>query len=441
MRRKRAATAAATVAAVAALALAVLQVGQLPKSHHSPGKGASSSLVHLLAQVGRLHPRAARSEITASARVDNLLLTDMTRALASSSGTSNVLISSSSLAEVLTQLELGARGATATQIAAALGASGMTANEQATGWNLLSQQLESDARGSGVTLQQRNGIFLERTLKVEPAYLNELAADFGEGVWRADFRDHPLSAARAISEWARQVTHIKLPPLLSDNSINSRTAFVVANALHFEAAWSQGALFNVRSTKVSAFRLSNGKSVSVPMMHLSANLDASSGNGVVAVSLPYGTGGFSALAIEPSKGSLTSLLASWSPARLAAIVSSLHSESVTLGMPRFSIAATTSCDSALQALGIQQAYTSQADFSGITHTPVDLSLVSQSARITVNEHGTDAGAASSAVVEIQRVRTQTLTASFNHPFLFVIRDDSTGAVLFEAVVANPAAST
>ena len=94
-----------------------------------------------------------------------------------------------------------------------------------------------------------------------------------------------------------------------------------------------------------------------------------------------------------------------------------------------------SFDASLIALG------ASADFTGISRAPLALSQVSQSEAITISESGTDARGASTATVGFVTVSPHVLTATFDHPFVFLIRDDSTGAVLFEAVVANPSTAT
>ena len=437
MRRKRAATAVAAVAAVAALTLGVIQIGQ---SESRPSHG-TTALVQLVAHVGRVHLPAAAAETTAAAHADTELMTGVTRALLGSSGTNNVLVSPSSLAEVLTQLELGARGATATQIADALGENGVPATQQATDWNLLSQKLAADAKSSGDVLQESNGLFLENTLSVKPAFLNALASNFGEGIWRADFRDDPAKAAAQISNWAGHVTHFNIPSLLSNGSVNNRTAFVVANALRFSAKWSANYRFSITKTTQAVFHLANGTKSTVAMMHLTNDLKATTSHGVTAVELPYAGNRFSALVVEPTRGSLTSMVSSLTPGRITSIVKGLQLTTVTLSLPRFTLRASTSCDSALRTLDINDAFGSEADFGGITNTQVALSQVSQSQEISVSESGTDAGTASTVVGDVIRAERRQIAADFDHPFLFLIRDNSTGAVLFEAVVANPGPST
>ncbi len=437
MRRKRAAAAVAAVAAVAALTLGVIQPGQAPSRQiHT-----KAALVQLVAHVGREHPRAAAAETRAAANADTTLMTGVTRALLGSSGTNNVLVSPSSLAEVLTQVELGARGATATQIADALGEKGVSAAQQATDWNLLSQELAADARSSGAVLQESNGLFLENTLSVKPSYLNALASNFGEGMWRADFRNDPAQAAQEISKWASEVSGFKQPSLLADGSVNQLTAFVVANAVRFSASWSASSLFSTTNTTQSVFHLANGSRATVAMMRLKNDLQASSSHSVTAVELPYSGNRFSALVVEPTRGSLGSMLSSLTSSKITSIVDGLRPATVTLSLPRFNLRASTSCDSALRALGITAAFGQQADFSGITSTQVALSQVNQSQEISVTESGTDAGAGSTVVGQVFNANRLRLTADFDHPFLFLIRDNHTGAVLFEAVVANPSGST
>ncbi len=443
IRRRRAATAAAAVAAVAALVTALV-----PLSHPSPARqqqsraasGHAPLLGELAAHMRRLTTPRVLADARQAARSDLSLLTATTASLYRSAGTTrNVVLVPSSLGEVLVQLELGARGQTGSQIATALGMGGTSASAQAQLWNALSQQLTIDQRVSHVQLEQANYLFLERTLHVHGTYLDALARYFGEGIWEADFAGRPAATTRTINSWVRSVSHLRVPPLLPPGSITRRTAFVLANAFHFDASWSRALAFDPGRTHSAVFHLASGATVSVPTMHWSGVLRTAALDGMRAVELPYAGGRFSALAIEPETGSLTTMLDSWTPTSLSHLEAGLRQATVDLALPRLSLGSASSCNGALRAAGVRQAFSTGADFGGITSTPTALDMVGQSVAIRVDEHGTNAGGGTGSVSTLVSGGRDAVAVAFNHPFVFLIRDDATGAVIVEAVVADPAA--
>lgn len=439
MRRKRFAAAVTSVAAAAALILGLLTVGG--GSAPSRRTTTSTPLIQLAAHVGLLHPARAASQAGQAARAGNALLADTTASLLEVDPGSNGAVAPSALGTVLAQLELGAGGRTASELAHLLGLAPGGSRSLPAEWASLDAALGSDARTGGTSLWQRSALFVARDAVVRPAYLDAVAAGFGDTIWRADFGGDPGAVAAAIDSWSRQVTDAALPPLLARDSLAADTQLVAANALRFESAWASSDRFLPAQTSPAAFSLLDGRQATVEMMHLSSTLPASDSGGITAVELPYRGGRFSALALLPDRSgedALTALATGLTPSRLSALVAGLRRSGVDLSLPRFSFTTTSSLAPALRAAGAGGLFSATADFSGISSVPLRLDQVAQSMRVSVDERGTDIATATAASTRLVASSRHLVVADLDRPFLFLVRDDATGAVLLSCVVANPA---
>jgi serpin B len=363
---------------------------------------------------------------------------ELTQKVLSTGQPGNVVLSPESVESSLAMLELGARGVTQRQIAGVLGSSKLSATKQAAGWDALTSELASDARKSGGELTSENAVFVQRTLAVRPKYLDELKQNFGVGVEQVDFQAGRVAATRAINTWVKGATSNRIPQVIAPSSLPAQTSLVLADATQFSARWKW--MFAKSQTTLGSFQASKGNSVKVPMMHLEAELSYFSTHGLEGVVLPYAGGKFDAIVVEPRAGSLTPVVEGLTPATLATLAAAAKVEPVTLALPKFSISSAASLDGSLQALGLGSVFTASADLSGISATPLMLGAVAQRDVVSVDESGTDATAASTAVVVPLGLHGQVRSISFDHPFLFVIRDNATGAILTDAVVTDPSQS-
>ena len=217
---------------------------------------------------------------------------------------------------------------------------------------------------------------------------------------------------------------------------------MLANALHFHATWTKG-LFAEALKSVAPFSPPAGPKVSVPMIVESqSTFDVAVTREYSAVQLPYTTGRYAALLVEPSAGTMGAFLASLTPAGLENIAAGIKPEVVNFSMPDLTLSSRPLLNSPLSALGMGPVF-DNADFSPMLGpagaTNQALALVQQAAALKVNQWGTDAAAATGSVAIPTDLRSVWGTISFNHPYLFLIRDLKTGTILFSSVVNNPAA--
>ena len=413
--------------------------GSLPESSGAIQRLAGpNGSVHLVADVKVSAVLGTRASEEALAAAEERFALQLTRAEASGTPTGNVLLSPMSAHIDLAMLELGAAGATAQEIATALQSSGLSADTQAAAWNgLLQSLLAGETAGE---LHVANSIWVRDGLSVEARFLRETAETFGNNTYEADFESN--SAEQAINAWVAEETAGRIKVLYQPGDLAASTEVVLANALHFHAAWQKD-LFGQAVVEHQPFYPSSGSSVSVPMVVDSQDaLSFAQGTGYDAVQLPYTNGRFAALLIEPTGGSIGSLLATLDPAGLSGIVRALHSGFISFSMPELTLSARRSLDEPLSSMGMAQAFNS-ADFSpmlgqllGATNQQVG--GVEQAVTLDVNKWGTDAAAATGVSVQPSDAHSTTATIAFDHPYLFLIRDTVTGTILFSSVVNNPA---
>jgi serine protease inhibitor len=393
--------------------------------------------VHLVTDVKGTSARVDIAGMSAVSKAEQEFAVQLTRDELSQSSNGNVLLSPMSADIDLAMLELGSAGVTAHEVATALQSSTLSSSAQAEGWSGLVQQLMT-AESAG-ELHIANSLWVDKKITVRPQFLREAAATFGDDTYQVDFASN--SATDAINAWVDQETAGRIKELYAPQELPVTTELVLANAMHFHAAWQQQ-LFAEASVQGEPFFTAAGSRVSVPMLTDTpqASLLASGTPAYDAVQLPYTNGRFAALLIEPTSGSMSSFLRMLSPAYLVNLTRSLRDEVVNLSMPELKLSARERLDAPLSAMGMGQAFET-ADFSPMLGPLPNQAVggVQQAASLDVNKWGTDAAAATGVNAISTAERQAGITIAFDHPYLFLIRDTKTGTILFSGVINNPAA--
>ena len=212
---------------------------------------------------------------------------------------------------------------------------------------------------------------------------------------------------------------------------------LLLNAVYFKGEWTQA--FDASQTAAAMFTLENGSQVSVPMMHQSATYDYFGGANFQMARLAYGQGHLSMLVILPNAGvSLPQFVAGLTINQLNDAIGDMRSSPGDIALPKFTSNFSASLIAPLQSLGMAAAFCPMGNLSGIA-AGACLSDVMQQTVIEVDENGTTAASVTGGGVTVT-VTEQPFTMTCDRPFLYAIRDDDTGLLLFIGTLVNPTAS-
>jgi serpin B len=351
-------------------------------------------------------------------------------------GEENLFLSPHSLSAALAMTYAGARGETERQMAEALHFS-LPQAQLHPAFNALDQTLARRSQGESMAFQLRIGNAVwgqEGDTFLEP-FLDTLAENYGAGMQLVDFRQAE-EARGQINNWGSDQTENRIEELLPPGALNPATDLVLTNAAHFQAAWLQP--FAEDATHDAGFTLLDGSQVMVPTMEQVASLGYAELPDVQAVELPYAGGELSMVILLPDEGSFDSFARALDADQLDTILGALAPTSLHLALPRFRYDAGFELRDALTDLGIVDAFDDRADFSGIDGThELFVKQVYHQAFVDVDEAGTEAAAASAVTVARKGALMADLGVRVERPFLFLIRDMDTNAILFLGHVVNP----
>lgn len=303
--------------------------------------------------------------------------------------------------------------------------------------------LALESRGQGASgkdgkpfrLRSNNQLFAQKGMTLVPDFLDVLAQEYGAGVRLLDFAAKPEPSRKLINEWIDTNTEHLIPELLQQGTISSDTRLTLVNTLYFNAAWKKP--FEHNKTAPGEFTLANGSKIRVSMMAgEDIALRSATVDGVDVLELPYSGDEVSMLVLVPAAGKLAELEQSLDGAKIRNYVSKLQDRTVGVKLPKFEARTQARLDEILKALGLGVAFSGDADFSGMTTGErLAITAVVHEAVVKTDEAGTEAAAATAVVVG--RVSIPEYV-EVNRPFVFLVRDRATGAVLFVGRIAHPA---
>jgi serpin B len=377
-----------------------------------------------------------------AAAADDMFGADLFRLLGAAG--QNTVFSPASVAAALQMALCGARGATAAQLAAALHLDGPA--RAADGLRLLSDLLSSAGAGGpggpggGLTVRAPNTLWVQAGLPLSPGFTGQLADIAGVTVRPADFQSAPAEARAQINDLIAEQTADKITNLLGPDAVSAATRLVLANAVYLKAAWTFP--FPARATADAPFYPGDagGAPLTVPTMRLTSDLAYLRADGYQAVLLPYKESRLAMAVVLPEAGP-PAALAPRLTRGLAPLLTGATRQSVALSLPKFRQRAGFGLIPVLQQLGVQDAFTSAADFSGITSAVrLFIGAVVHQAYIDVDEQGTEAAAATAVAMRPMALRREPepVRMTVDRPFLFAITDTATGLPLFLGQVTRPA---
>ena len=395
----------------------------------------------LSASIGAATGQGASASETAAGDSINAFAQDLYAQLQSEKGGGgNLVMSPFSIATALAMTYSGAEGETAAQMANALHLP-QDPNAVSSEFGALLSDLNSAGQAGGFTLNTADALWGQQGLPFNSAFLNLMQSDYGGQLRQVDYADDPYGAAQTINNWVADQTNDKIQNLIPPGYITPVTQLVLANAIYFKGNWATA--FDNSLTQDANFTLASGGQVNVSMMHQTNSYGYMDSDGYQVLELPYAGGRLAMDVILPDAGSgLSTMDVSQLPSDLGQWLDGLRMQQVNVSLPKFQMTTSFDLSQPLQALGITDAFSNAADFSGITNaTQLQINAVVHKAFIDVDETGTEAAAATAVGCEPTFVaipQSPPIVFNADHPFLFTIRDTQTGTVLFMGQETNPA---
>jgi serpin B len=349
----------------------------------------------------------------------------------------NLFLSPYSIMSALAMAMAGARGETERQMAEALGLPADQARVHS-GFAALNSRLNGEGDGRPYQLSIANALWGALGAQFRAEFLQTVETAYGGKLAELDFARAPQAARATINQWVEARTAGKIKNLLGADAIVPDTSLVLTNAIYFKANWADQ--FAERWTKNSDFKLANGQTVNVPLMHNTSSFRYSEEDDFQAVELAYEQNELGMIVLLPRQvDGLPALEESLTAENLTKSLSGMSFRNVAVQLPRLKLAESLELSNLLSRLGMRLAFTRwKADFSGMAEmNEVFFSAVIHKAYIDVDEKGTEAAAATAVVMRIAGFIRDSIEFRADHPFLFLIRENRTGAILFIGRVINP----
>jgi serpin B len=352
----------------------------------------------------------------------------------------NVFYSPHSISIALAMTYAGARTSTEAEMAKVLHY-GLGQSALHPAFNALDLALASRGQGAAgkdggkFRLNVANALWGQRGYGFLPAFLDLLAENYGAGMQLMNFADQAEPSRKAINDWVQAKTEDRIKDLIPAGAIDSETKLVLTNAIYFNAAWARA--FEKSATSRGDFTRLDGTKQPAEMMARTSHFRYADAEGWQAVELPYDGGELSMVLMLPSAG-LEQAEAALDPAALQRLIGGLAADEVSLSLPKFKVESGFMLKETLGQLGMHDAFGMAADFSGIDGRKyLVIGEVFHKAFIEIDEAGTEAAAATVVEMPPGEMPDQPRTVRFDRPFLFVIRDNPTGAILFVGRVVEP----
>lgn len=298
--------------------------------------------------------------------------------------------------------------------------------------------LEKNA-GGNIKWSVANRLWGEKDYALKKDFINLNKRAYDSPLEKMNFIGQPEDCRITINDWVADKTEQRIQNLLVEGTVTTDTRLILTNAVYFKGDWLYK--FDKKNTKDRKFKKADGSSKKTPFMNFTGAFNYSATEKYQIIKLPYKGEKQSMVVVLPNE-------TEWLPEVEASINSAAfeplfydYLPEVILSLPKFKLTLPLSLNTPLKNLGMNEAFTSQANFSKMTASNnLAISEVVHKAFVEIDEEGTEAAAATAVVVVLtSTVVTEIKPIEFkaDHPFLFYIIDDETRAILFMGRVMEP----
>jgi serpin B len=353
----------------------------------------------------------------------------------------NLFYSPYSISTALAMTYAGARGETAAEMAKTLHFA-LPQEQLHPAFGQIVKQINGDGSKRGYQLSTANALWGQKGYPFLPDFLSLTRTNYGAGLKEVDFANATEQARQTINAWVEKETQDKIKELLKVGILTPDTRLVLTNAIYFKGSWASQ--FKKDQTRPEPFFQSAQNKIQAPLMHQTHAYGYLDAGTFQILEMPYVGKELSMVVLLPKKlDGLADLEKSLTADRLDDWLKRLHTEDVIVTLPKFKTTGEFSLADALKSLGMKQAFDENtANFKGLNggKEPLFISAVVHKAFVDVNEEGTEAAAATGVIIArptavIDPKPTPVFRA--DHPFVFLIRDRTSGSILFLGRLADP----
>jgi len=360
---------------------------------------------------------------------------DLYQQLAAEKG--NLFFSPFSISSALAMTSAGARANTASQMAAVLNFTGNPVKFHQTFGELMTRLTAVQAE-KAMELRIANALWAQKGYRFLEEFVRILRQSYRAELYETDFKSAAEAARNAINGWVERQTEQKIKDLIQPGVLDALSRLVLINAIYFKGLWDSP--FDADTTREMAFQVFSDERVMVPMMHQTHELGYLENDRLQVLELPYQSNAVSMMVLLPKMvDGLADLESTLTIDHLSEWFRQLRQCNVSVYFPKFKIGSEFSLKQVLIKLGITDAFDpAQADFSGMTgRKELFLTAVVHQALVEVTEEGTEAAAATGTVIGITAIAPPAPVFKADHPFMFIIRDNTSGSILFWGRVTHP----
>lgn len=350
----------------------------------------------------------------------------------------NIFFSPYSISTALAMTYAGARGETAKQMVKAMQLS-LSRKNLHSAFATLQNNLEKVRQKGHVQLYTANALWPQMKYPFTKSFWDLVGKNYKARITPVDYARQTEKARETINAWVEKKTMDKIENLIKPGILTKLTRLVLTNAIYFKGEWASR--FNKKSTSKMPFKLSLDKAVQTSMMYQKGEFGYWAGEDLQVLRMPYVGNQISMIVLLPKKiDGLSRLENKLNVENLKKWTSRLRNKKVDTHFPKFKLECDFRLKTKFQAMGMVDAFTQNADFSGMDGTKwLYISAVLHKAFVEVNEKGTEAAAAT-AVVMTRACEIMVPLFRADHPFIFLIQENQTKSILFIGRMTNPTKS-
>ncbi len=385
----------------------------------------------------------SKADTSSIVDANNRFCFDMFSKLVQDKKTDNIFFSPFSISVALAMTYEGARGVTAKEIERVFY---LPEDSKIRREGFLEMINEINKKDKKYQLHTANALWVEKDYKLLDDYLKTIAEYYQGKATNVGFidNDEREQSRQLINKWVENQTNNKIIELIKPDMLDSSTRLVLTNAIYFKGNWQTQ--FNKSATKEEDFKVNSEKRVKVPMMSFGSEstklkkFKYAETDDMQVLELPYEDNELFMLILLP-KTTLSDVEKSLNYENLKQLKAHLRMRPVIAYMPKFKLEAEYRLGETLSKMGMPIAFSNAADFSGMDGTTsLKIGDVIHKAFVDVNEEGTEAAAATAVIMVgkgLGGFSEEPIIFRADHPFIFIIQHNKTGAILFMGRVYEP----